>query len=255
MAFDEAHGWRDQMFGTHAAFFDALSGLKSTQEVFALLRRLGFGEVRQVLDLCCGNGRLAPELCKIAQSYVGVDVSTELLELALRRYKHLPNASFVHCDARHLIDSLPRERFDLILRNYTSLGYFCWDSEVEMLKQCSMVASPGASMIVDSFNGDWFIQNHHVKRSKDCGRFRLIEDYRCSGSGARVECEWRYVESGQEDVVISFRLEQYNVQRVVELASAAGWVVREVFADYSDVLLSDTGVVPERLVARLCKPA
>ena len=84
-----------------------------------------------VLEIGCGNGRDAREICKRTNKYLGIDISVELLKIA--RYD-LPNIDFQYADVEEYmfpknIDivfafasliHVPRESFQKILQNIFS---------------------------------------------------------------------------------------------------------------------------------------
>nr|WP_241391677.1 class I SAM-dependent methyltransferase [Yersinia frederiksenii]ULG19787.1 SAM-dependent methyltransferase [Yersinia frederiksenii] len=73
-------------------------------------------EFARILDVCCGVGRLSHALANIGYTVMGIDLSTEQLEIArdLRT-----RAMFQNCD----MASPPVGPFDAIVNVYTSFGY------------------------------------------------------------------------------------------------------------------------------------
>ena len=67
-----------------AAWYEEFRPTLSDEETAALERLLGRGQGR-CLDLACGTGLASAEVAKLGWSVVGVDVSTDLLEVARER--------------------------------------------------------------------------------------------------------------------------------------------------------------------------
>lgn len=70
-----------------------------------------------VLDLCCGSGRLAARLAEAGFRASGIDGSSELLK---RARAHAPQAEFTASDARTFTII---EKFDLVLSTYDSINH------------------------------------------------------------------------------------------------------------------------------------
>jgi len=81
-----------------------------------LVLRLLPAEAR-VLDLCCGDGRVARALVKRGFRVVGVDGSEKMLGYARER---APEATFYAADARQFV---LKERFDCVLSTFDSLNH------------------------------------------------------------------------------------------------------------------------------------
>lgn len=80
--------------------------------VFKLLGNL---QGKSVLDAGCGNGYLTREIAKTAKTVVGVDFTKNLLEVAQKRSKHIPNLKLILADLEKL--PFPTGSLDVILCN------------------------------------------------------------------------------------------------------------------------------------------
>jgi SAM-dependent methyltransferase len=90
------------------------------EEVNHITSLLNMETNKNVLDLCCGNGRHSRQLYKLGYQVTGIDLSTVLLQEAEQKNDH--NAiRYLHRDVR----DLPfKEEFDYVLNLFTSFGYF-----------------------------------------------------------------------------------------------------------------------------------
>lgn len=95
------------------------------QRALTMLRPQG-GE--HILDLGCGTGRHSLELVRQGFSVVGVEISTELVEIAKREAEDQGlEATFIEADLRDLDFE---EEFDIVLNlNDGAIGYFETDEE------------------------------------------------------------------------------------------------------------------------------
>lgn len=88
-------------------------------DVLALARRAGVGPGTRVLDMCCGAGGLGRHITRhLGCRYLGVDVSTETVELARSRAIGMPCTYLV---AR--VPPLPPGTFDVVLLIETFLAF------------------------------------------------------------------------------------------------------------------------------------
>jgi SAM-dependent methyltransferase len=100
-----------------------------------------------VLDVGCGTGRWADEILPRCLSYVGVDLSRELIAIAASRFASQSKANFICMPAESVsIDNLGK-CFDIIL----SAGLFIYLNDDELLttlRGYASVAKEGCRIIV-----------------------------------------------------------------------------------------------------------
>jgi len=108
-------GW-DQL----AEWYDGWMGVTGSHHhrklaLPAVLDLLQLQSGQHILDLGAGQGVLAPFISQHNATYVGVDVSPRLLNLARRR--HAAYGRFIHADARHLprLQYLSPASFDAVV--------------------------------------------------------------------------------------------------------------------------------------------
>ena len=99
--------------------------------------KLALQEKDVVLDLACGNGALSSRIFKQFSSYLGVDSSPRLIEVANKYFANPPRYLFTNCDASEhtRTDDNPR-RYTKVLC-YGSFPYFQHKRALQILHNLS----------------------------------------------------------------------------------------------------------------------
>ncbi|MGC8607489.1 MAG: class I SAM-dependent methyltransferase [Vulcanisaeta sp.] len=100
---------------------------------------------RTILDIPCGHGRLHKYLRGYGYEVYGVDISTELIEIARSNHKDFEDHYFIG-DMRNF--RLGRE-VDVVLNWFTSFGYFDDEGNMEVLKNFRENLRDGGLLIID----------------------------------------------------------------------------------------------------------
>ncbi|MDE2401167.1 MAG: class I SAM-dependent methyltransferase [Burkholderiales bacterium] len=213
------------MFRTHAPeFVRILAGRPACIDPSWLGRIFPRAERRvSILDLGCGAGRLLRPLANIGSSVVGLDYSAELLACAMSEAQALGNVTLVKGDMRNLGDFFPKQHFQVIVRAYTSLGYFSRTVEGQILRACHDVSTPDGRLIVDTFNAEWFRAHPVIERTTHLADFDLLEHYAWNEGLHSVRCLWRYTRGDTVITEIPFDLDGYTLTELDQLLSTAGW--------------------------------
>jgi len=98
----------------------------------------------RVLDLGCGDGRMAIEGLKglSVESYTGVDLSEEALATARGELPRIcRDVKLLHCDLEHVLDQDWKEKPNFIIASY-SLHHFPHDSAKRIIQKVSQVLAP-----------------------------------------------------------------------------------------------------------------
>jgi SAM-dependent methyltransferase len=98
----------------------------------------------RILDLCCGSGQMARELSNRGYDVVGLDGSSQMIELAR---ENASNASFILADARRF--SLA-PKFNAVLCSFNSLAHANDIEELtSILRNAHAALKPGGLLLFD----------------------------------------------------------------------------------------------------------
>ncbi len=113
----------------------------NTAIIDAVLKR----QPKTVLDAGCGEGWLVRELGKAGINALGVDVVPELIEYAQKA----GGGRFKSIAFEDLSNEVLKERFDVVVCNYSLLGY---ESVNNLFRQAPFLLNEGSSFIVQTIH-------------------------------------------------------------------------------------------------------
>jgi SAM-dependent methyltransferase len=126
---------------------------RATDEIVAQLEHWGvISPDRDVLDLGCGIGRLEVALSPVVRSICGVDVSTEMINAALRRTSRLRNVNLLKGTGRDL-RAYADESFDTVISvdTFPYLNQSGASLVEKYFAECARVLRLGGDFIILNF--------------------------------------------------------------------------------------------------------
>ncbi len=137
-----------ELFDEDYLFFyaDVLGDERSDADAQLVARLLSLRPGTRVLDVPCGEGRIAGRLAGLGCEVLGVDSSEPFLALARARY---PRVAFKHGDIREI--SYERE-FDAVVNWFTSFGYFDRATNDAVLAGLARALRPGGRLLLELHN-------------------------------------------------------------------------------------------------------
>jgi SAM-dependent methyltransferase len=179
----------DELFDEDYDHFygDLLSGERAESEAELIRRLAGLNPGDDVLDVPCGDGRIAVHLARAGCNVIGVDLSERLIARA--RERESENLRFQVGDMRELSW---HGRFDLVLNWFSSFGYYDSETNRRVLRAFRKALRPGGKLILEQRNpalleraielgGGTF--THTLSRGQD----RMVDRVRIEDGRARIE--------------------------------------------------------------------
>ncbi len=128
-------------------FYEQMLGPeRSEADVQLIAHLLSLSPGMRVLDIPCGDGRIAGPLARHGCEVVGMDVSERFLQLGRERW---PEVAFCSGDMRQLAFE---SEFDAVLNWFTSFGYFDRPTNDAVLRAFARALRPGGKLLLELHN-------------------------------------------------------------------------------------------------------
>lgn len=222
--------WQDFFSGPVLDFVYKSKDLETTlDETYFIEESLGLGPGSSILDVPCGAGRISIELARRGYAVTGIDLSTELLELAQSKARELKlDINWLEMDMRNLPWN---EQFDGAVCFWSSFGYFNEAGNANFLQHVSRSLKTGASFILDTPLIETRLPEMESQERVwwPVGELLALEERTFDHETSRIESEWTFIKDGQiEKKILSQRL--YTYLELVTLLEKAGFGNHQAYA-------------------------
>ena len=201
---------------------------RAPEEVDFLARVLDLKPGSRVLDVPCGNGRLAIPLAERGCSVTGVDITTALLQDARSASEEANlDLELVETDMRDLPWS---DRFDAAFCFWGSFGYFEDSGNRRFLEAVHRALKTDGRFAVDVPNVAETLLPKFERRSwSRAGETLVLEERNYRHEEGRIDCDWTLIAKGVTETRTS-SMQVYGFRELTLLFSEVGFEVCDVFS-------------------------
>jgi len=192
----------------------------------------------RILDLMCGNGRIAIHLAKLGYEVVGIDFSPIYIEDAKKKaieHGTESKTKFIHGDIRNL-DALLKDEapFDAVVNVWTSIGYYDEKTDEEVFRKAAKLSREGAILVIASTGSRDFILKRFMPRTiEECGDLIVISENKFDAFTSRLKSIWRFYTRKNNDLIyldeLKLDLRLYSIHELYSLLKRAGWTIIETY--------------------------
>jgi ubiquinone/menaquinone biosynthesis C-methylase UbiE len=186
-----------------------------------------------LLDLCCGNGRISIFMAKKGFKAIGVDISKVFIEDARNKaHEHGVSSlvTFLEGDVRKLKEvvsdaSVP---FDVVVNAWTSVGYFSQEEDLNILKQARELSRESAVLFIAETSHSEFISLKFTPTSYvETGDIIMLENRKYDPKTSQLSTTWTFYRKHADDLKfidkVDFELHIYSLSELSSLLRKAGW--------------------------------
>jgi 2-polyprenyl-3-methyl-5-hydroxy-6-metoxy-1,4-benzoquinol methylase len=230
--------WTKDLFIRHADLF-----LKLMEERWSRTEELVNGMVKilnsygiasgNLLDLCCGNGRVSIHMAKKGFKATGVDMSKAFVEDATRKakeHKVSKMVTFLEGDVRNLKEVVGKtsKPFDVVVNVWTAIGYSSPRNDLKIFKQARELCREGAVLFIgETMHSDFLAVRFSPTSYMELGDILLLENRTYDQTTMQMKTSWAFYKKRREDLEFIDRIELtlhiYSVSELSSLLRKAGW--------------------------------
>jgi ubiquinone/menaquinone biosynthesis C-methylase UbiE len=209
--------------------------LKTEELVNGMIRVLGgFGvESGNLLDLCCGNGRVSVYMAERGFKTVGVDISRAFLEDARRkaRERGVSNlVTFLEGDVRNLNEVVGRsfQPFDIIVNAWTSIGFYRQEDDLSIFKQARQLSKEGAILfIAETMHTEYLSIKFTPTSYTELDHIIMLENRKYDQLTSQISTIWTFYNKRGQDLEFVDKVDithhVYSLSELSDLLRKAGW--------------------------------
>ncbi|MGQ9506985.1 MAG: class I SAM-dependent methyltransferase [Candidatus Bathycorpusculaceae bacterium] len=196
-----------------------------------------------LLDLCCGNGRISIYMAKKGFKAVGVDISKAFLEDAKRKaeeHKVSNMVSFLEGDVRNLkkVVGKIQQSFEVVVNAWTSIGYFSQRDDLKILKQARELSKENAVLLIAETMHTEFLAVKFVPTSYgEVDNIMLLESNKYDPTTSQLKTLWTFYKKCGENLEfidrVEYEIHVYSPSELSTLLRKAGWEPVAFYGSFS----------------------
>jgi SAM-dependent methyltransferase len=192
-----------------------------------------------LLDLCCGNGRISVHMAKKGFRAVGVDISKAFLEDAKKKASEhgVTNmVAFLEGDVRRLKKVVGRlsRPFDVVVDAWTSIGFYSEKDDLCTFKQARELSREGAILfITETMHSEYLALKFTPTSYAEIDNIMLLENRKYDPITSQMNTCWAFYQKRGNDLNFIDKAEiSHHIYSLSELSSflkRAGWETVECY--------------------------
>jgi len=192
----------------------------------------------KILDLMCGNGRIAVFLAKRGYEVVGLDFSPRYISDARRKAEKFDVSDltkFVVGDVRDLKKYVSGYGpFDAIINIWSSIGYYSREVDEKMFRDARDLIKPdGVLIIADTISKEHFLATYSPEYCVEFEDTLILHRIEYDPLTAKIKDLWRFYTKEKQNwrflgsVWVQVKL--YSLSELNELLQETGWIVKDAY--------------------------
>lgn len=185
----------------------------------------------KVLDLACGAGRHSIELAKKNAIVTGVDLSSNLLKIAINdSLAEKLDITYLLSDMRNITFE---NEFRLIVQLFTSFGYFdCIEDDKLVLANNFRALEIGGFYILDLINKNYLLNNLVSNSIKKIEDLEVVEKRYIIDDFVVKEIN---LKSPIKEINFNEKVRLYSMNQILDLLLEIGFDSVKLFGDYDGI--------------------
>jgi ubiquinone/menaquinone biosynthesis C-methylase UbiE len=196
-----------------------------------------------LLDLCCGNGRVSVYMAKKGFKTVGVDISKAFLDdarIKAREHGVSDLVSFLEGDVRKLrqvVHGRCSKPFDVVVSAWTSVGFYSQHDDLSVFKQAQELSRKGAVLlVVETMHTEFLSLKFTPTSYSELDGIIMLEDRKYDPIASQVSTSWIFYNKRRQDLKFIDKVDivhhVYSLGELCSLLVSAGW---EIMASYGSL--------------------
>jgi SAM-dependent methyltransferase len=211
-----------------------------------------------LLDLCCGNGRISVFMAKRGFNALGVDISEAFLKDGSRKAQEhgvSDRVTFLKGDVRKLEQIVQKNQpFDVVTSAWTSIGYYSPDEDLNVFKQARHLSREGAVLfITETMHTEYLSIKFAPTSYSEIDDLVLLEDIQYDPVSACANTSWTFYAKRGKNLEfidkVDFENHVYSASELSSLLRKAGWRTTALYGNI-ETLQPMSPLTSMNLVAR-----
>jgi len=184
----------------------------------------------KILDVACGAGRHIASLLSRRADIYGIDLSYELVKIAVKKIPPFRGCRIGLADMRHL--PFKSETFSSALNLFTSFGYFENEANISTIAEIHRILEPQGHFILDLFNKRREIADLKPITFRRIGSMLVEERRLYNNLTCRIE-KTIILHKGEQIEEFFESVKCYELEELTDILIDAGFVIKSIYGDYS----------------------